>query len=171
MTDCNVCGLWQSWTVWELGLGILLSSFSGFQGAFIVHMLYVGTSLRLSLFCCRWWACKTQSSNIKWVSSIYSQMSILCSGYIAQHLLFVKNFIFLVSLITFLNVSSDRLANNDLLSLDPFGPTLGGSSSYSAPASTGNFYTSSFAFWAGLFLRGLSKNCWSTCWKIKVSSW
>lgn len=76
-----------------------------------------------------------------------------------QHLLFVKSFIFLISLISFLNVSSHRLANNDLLSLDPFGPTLGGSSSYSAPASTGNFYTSSFAFAAGLFFRGLSYNC------------
>ncbi|XP_056875144.1 F-BAR domain only protein 2 isoform X8 [Takifugu flavidus] len=32
--------------------------------------------------------------------------------------------------------TSNELANNDLLSLDPFGPTLTGGSSYSAPAST-----------------------------------
>uniref|UniRef100_H3CMI9 F-BAR domain only protein 2 n=1 Tax=Tetraodon nigroviridis TaxID=99883 RepID=H3CMI9_TETNG len=34
--------------------------------------------------------------------------------------------------------TSNELANNDLLSLDPFGPTLGGGSSYSAPSSTAN---------------------------------
>uniref|UniRef100_A0A674PMQ7 F-BAR domain only protein 2 n=1 Tax=Takifugu rubripes TaxID=31033 RepID=A0A674PMQ7_TAKRU len=34
--------------------------------------------------------------------------------------------------------TSNELANNDLLSLDPFGPTLPGGSSYSVPASTAN---------------------------------
>lgn len=129
MTDWyNVCKLWQSWTMWEAWVGF----FSDFQGAFN-HCMWC--------IYCRWWACKTQSSTIKWVSFIYSWRLYVC---------FFKSFI---NFFLFLNFSSDRLANNDLLSLDPFGPTLTGGSSYSAPASTGTFYTSSCpAFWIDLFL-------------------
>lgn len=39
---------------------------------------------------------------------------------------------------------SCRLANSDLLSLDPFGPTLAAGSSYSAPSSTGNAKNANF---------------------------
>lgn len=76
------------------------------------------------------------------MSKFHILMTVVCT--------FFKN---LLLTCLFLNVSFDRLANNDLLSLDPFGPTLTGGSSYSAPASTGTFYTSScLAFWIDLFL-------------------
>lgn len=114
--------------------------------------------LRVLIFClffshCRWWAGKKQSANIIWVCMTattfimftVSMLLKLCVLYVFVYVFTLKqivqlfwlkyNKVWLESLSLF---PPGRLANNDLLSLDPFSPSLAAGSSFSASSSTGN---------------------------------
>lgn len=104
-------------------------------------------SLTLCLFfsLCRWWAGKKQSANIIRVRTKVTHDCCYFLFYIRFFAYFDSegncaafslrcNKVWLDSF----TLSCVRLANNDLLSLDPFSPTLAAGSSHSVSSSTGN---------------------------------
>lgn len=105
-------------------------------------------SLTLCLFfsLCRWWAGKKQSANIIRVRMKVTHDCCYFLFYI--RFLRILTLKVIVPLLAWDVIKFDstlslfhfcvRLANNDLLSLDPFSPTLAAGSSHSVSSSTGN---------------------------------